>query len=187
MREEIIKTAQVLQQGGTILYPTDTIWGIGCDATNYKAVEKVYAIKRRGSSRSFIVLLDQPEKIEMYVSEVPEIVWDLLSSVETPLTVVYPNARNLARNVIAPDGSIAIRIVKDLFCQKLISFFGKPIVSSSANLSGDPPPLIFSNISEEIIQSVDYVVNLNREKLNTMKASTIIRIKENGDYEVLRS
>jgi L-threonylcarbamoyladenylate synthase len=187
MREEIIKTAQVLQQGGTILYPTDTIWGIGCDATNYKAVEKVYAIKRRGSSRSFIVLLDQPEKIEMYVSEVPEIVWDLLSSVETPLTVVYPNARNLARNVIAPDGSIAIRIVKDVFCQKLISFFGKPIVSSSANLSGDPPPLIYSNISEEIIQSVDYVVNLNREKLNTMKASTIIRIKENGDYEVLRS
>jgi L-threonylcarbamoyladenylate synthase len=186
MREEIIKTANVLKQGGTILYPTDTIWGIGCDATNYKAVEKVFALKRRQSVKSFIILLDQPEQIEKYVMKVPDIAWDLLTNVETPLTVVYPNARKLAKNVIAADGSIAIRIVRDVFCQKLISYFGKPIVSSSANLSGDPPPLIFSNISQEIIQAVDYVVDVNRDKLNTMKASTMIRIRENGEYEILR-
>jgi len=187
MREEIINAARVLQTGGTILYPTDTIWGIGCDATNFKAVEKIGQLKKRSDQKSFIILLDQPEKLEQYVEKVPEIIWDLLNSVETPLTVVYPRAKNLARNVIAPDQSIAIRIVKDLFCQKLISFFGKPIVSTSANFSNEPPPLIFSNISRELVSKVDYVVNFNRDKINTMKPSTIIRVRQNGTYEILRN
>lgn len=187
MREEVMNAARVLQSGGTILYPTDTIWGIGCDATNNKAVEKIIQLKKRTEQKSFIILLDQPEKIEHYVGKVPEIIWDLLPSVEAPLTVVYPGAKNLARNVIAPDQSIAIRIVKDLFCQRLISFFGKPIVSTSANFSNESPPLIFSNISKELVNMVDYAVNYNRDKINTMKASMIIKVRLDGTYTILRS
>lgn len=187
MRDEIIQAAKVLQAGGTILYPTDTIWGIGCDATNPKAVEKIYRMKKRDVQKSFIILLDQQEKLERYVAKVPEIAWDLINTVETPLTVIYPHAKNLARNVVAPDQSIAIRIVRDEFCQKLISYFGKPIVSTSANLTNEPPPLMFTNISKEIISKVDYVVNLHRDKLTTMKPSTMIRIRDDGEYEVIRS
>ncbi len=186
MKDEIIQAAKVLMAGGTILYPTDTIWGIGCDATNYKAVVKVYGIKGRLTEKSFIILLDQPEKLLNYVEKVPDIAWDLLKSIETPLTVVYPKAKNLAKNVIAPDGSIAIRIVRDDFCRRLISYFGKPIVSTSANISGDPPPLVFSNISKEIISKVDYVVEVNKNRLNELKPSTIIKINEDGEYIVLR-
>lgn len=187
MKDEIISAAKVLQTGGTILYPTDTIWGIGCDATNYKAVEKIIQLKKRTEQKSFIILLDQPEKLELYVSKVPDIIWDLLPSVEAPLTVVYPGARNLARNVVAADQSIAIRIVKDLFCQKLISYFGKPIVSTSANFSTEPPPLIFSNISKELVSKVDYAVNYNRDKINSMKASMIIKVRQDGTYAILRN
>ncbi len=187
MKDEIISAAKVLQTGGTILYPTDTIWGIGCDATNYKAVEKIIQLKKRTEQKSFIILLDQPEKLELYVSKVPDIIWDLLPSVEAPLTVVYPGARNLARNVVAADQSIAIRIVKDLFCQKLISYFGKPIVSTSANFSTEPPPLIFSNISKELVSKVDYTVNYNRDKINSMKASMIIKVRQDGTYTILRN
>jgi L-threonylcarbamoyladenylate synthase len=187
MKEEIIQAAKVLMAGGTILYPTDTIWGIGCDATNYKAVTKVYAIKGRLTEKSFIILLDKPEKLLTYVERVPDIAWDLLKSIETPLTVVYPNAKNLAKNVVASDGSIGIRIVKDDFCRRLISYINKPIVSTSANLSGDPPPLIFSNISREIISKVDYVVAVNKNRLLELKPSTIIKINEDGEYIVLRN
>lgn len=186
MREEIIKTARILEKGGTILYPTDTIWGIGCDATNSKAVQKVKKIKSRYSEKSFIILLDQAEKLVQYVEKVPEIAWDLLNSIDTPLTVVYPNARNLAKNVIASDNSIAIRIVKDQFCQRLINLFNKPIVSTSANFPGEKPPMMFSNISREIINKVDYVVDVNRDKLKNLKASTMIRIREDGEYTILR-
>ncbi len=186
MREEIIKAAKVLQSGGMILYPTDTIWGIGCDATNFKAVEKINQLKKRTAQKRYIVLLDQPEKLEHYVEKIPEIIWDLLLRVDSPLTVVYPKAKNLAKNVIAADQSIAIRIVKDQFCQRLIRVFGKPIVSTSANFTHEPPPVMFNNISKELIGKVDYVVNFNRDKLNTMKPSTIIKITENGHYEILR-
>jgi len=141
------------------LYPTDTIWGIGCDATNYRAVQKIYKIKKRVSRKSFIILLDQPEKILNYVEHVPEIAWDLINSVDTPLTVVYPNAKNLAKNVIAPDKSIAIRIVRDQFCVRMINLFNKPVVSTSANLTNDAPPLVYSNISQEIIDGVDSSCN----------------------------
>ncbi|MCX6235845.1 MAG: L-threonylcarbamoyladenylate synthase [Bacteroidetes bacterium] len=187
MREELLKAVKILEEGGTILYPTDTIWGIGCDATNYKAVEKVFAIKRRQTVKSYIILLDQPEKLLKYVERVPDIAWDLISSVESPLTVVYPRAKNLAKNVVAADGSIAIRIIKDVFCQQLINLFNKPIVSTSANVAGEAAPLMFSKVSKEIINKVDYVVNVNRDKLNKLKPSTIIKINENGEYVVLRS
>jgi len=187
MREEIIKAAKVLESGGTILYPTDTIWGIGCDATNYRAVQKVFKIKRRRYNKSFIILLDQPEKLIQYVEFVPEITWDLIHSIDSPLTIVYPKGKNLARNVLGSDQSIAIRIVKDQFCKRLISLFNKPIVSTSANIADEKSPLIYSDISVEMKSIVDYVVDARHDKLNETKPSTMIRIKENGDYEVLRS
>ncbi|HNS47182.1 MAG TPA: L-threonylcarbamoyladenylate synthase [Bacteroidales bacterium] len=187
MTEEILKATAVLRSGGTMLYPTDTIWGIGCDATNYRAVEKICQLKKRTAQKSFIILLDQPEKLAKYVDKVPDIIWDLLPSIDYPLTVIYPGAKNLPKNVVAADQSVAIRIVKDAFCKELVSFFGKPIVSTSANFADEPTPLMFSHISKELINKVDHVVNLNRDKLNTLKPSMIIRVRENGTYEVLRS
>jgi len=176
----------VLKSGGTILYPTDTIWGIGCDATNVKAIQKIYKIKGRSQKFSFIILLEKESKITNYVREVPDILSDLLKSINSPTTIIYPGARNLAKNVIAKDGSIGIRIVKDEFCSRMISKFNKPIVSTSANFSGEPSPVIFKDISKELKNKVDYVVKSNRNKLNKIKASTIIKFKPNGDFEVLR-
>jgi len=186
MLKEIQKCVEVLRSGGTILNPTDTIWGIGCDATNPSAVEKVYFLKKRMESKSLIVLLDDAGKLSEYVSNIPEIAWDLLKSVDTPLTIIYPNAKNLARNVIAEDNSIAIRIVSNEFCKKLIASFGKPIVSTSANVSGEPSPLAFREISNEITDHVDYVVKYARFQVNALKPSQIIKLKENGEFKIIR-
>ena len=186
MEDDINNAVKVLKSGGVILYPTDTIWGIGCDATNNKAIQKIYKIKERSKKASFIILLEKESKITDYVKEVPDILWDLLKSIHSPTTVIYPGAKNLAKNVIAKDGSIGIRVVKDEFCSRMISKFNKPIVSTSANFSGEQSPLIFKDISEELKSKVDYVVKSNRQKLDKIKASTIIRLKPNGDFEVLR-
>jgi L-threonylcarbamoyladenylate synthase len=184
--EEIEWCIQILKSGGTILYPTDTIWGIGCDATNPKAVGKVYSIKQRTESKSLIILVDTFDKIAHYVTKVPDVAFDLVKNIDTPVTIIYSGAQNLANNVIAPDGTIAIRVVNDAFCQQLISRFGKPIVSSSANVSGDPTPLFFNNISKQIINDVDYTVGINHEKINHTKPSTIIRLHENGEFLIIR-
>lgn len=184
--EEIEWCIQILKSGGTILYPTDTIWGIGCDATNPKAVEKVYAIKQRAESKSLIILVDTFDKVSEYVKKVPDVAYDLVKNIDTPVTIIYSDARHLAHNVIAPDGTIAIRVVNDSFCQQLIGRFGKPIVSSSANVSGAETPLFFSNIAKQIINDVDYTVSINREKINHIKPSTIIRLHENGEFLIIR-
>lgn len=184
--QEVQRAIEVLRAGGTILYPTDTIWGIGCDATNSRAVEKVYKLKQRVESKSLIVLLDDMEKLHHYVEKVPEITFDLLNSIDTPLTIIYSNARNLAKNVMAADKTIAIRIVREPFCIELIKSFKKPIVSTSANISNDPTALTFNKISNEISKKVDYVVSLYQDKLNQTKPSTIIRLFESGEYEVIR-
>jgi L-threonylcarbamoyladenylate synthase len=184
--QEVQRALEVLRAGGTILYPTDTIWGIGCDATNSRAVEKVYKLKQRVESKSLIVLLDDMEKLPVYVEKVPEITFDLLNSIDTPLTIIYSNARNLAKNVMAADKTIAIRIVREHFCKELIRSFNKPIVSTSANVSNDPTALMFSNISKEISEKADYIVNLYQNRLNQTKPSTIIRLFESGEYEVIR-
>ena len=184
---EVENALKVLKAGGTILYPTDTIWGIGCDATNVRAVENIYKIKQRAESKSLIVLVDSFEKIGQYVAKVPDITFDLVSGVEEPLTIVFSNAKNLAKNVIAPDKSIAIRIVKNIFCQKLLQQFGKPIVSSSANISGEATPLYFNKIDKEIIQKVDYVVKVGQDNFKEVKPSKIIRINEDGSYEIIRN
>jgi len=186
MESEIKNCLEALIKGGTLLYPTDTIWGIGCDATNRQAVNKIYRIKKRLESKSLIILLDEPEKIRTYVEFVPDIAWDLMAGVDKPLTVIYPNAKNLPKNVIAEDNSIAIRIVKNEFCCRLIHEFGKPIVSTSANISGEPTPLIFKNISGNIIREVDYVVNLYQDQFQELKPSRIIRLNEAGEFQIIR-
>jgi len=184
---EIDKTIQVLKKGGVILYPTDTIWGIGCDATNNKAVEKIYKIKQRAQQQSFIILLDNAEKIKDYVEHVPSIAYDLISQYVRPLTIIYPAAKNIAKNVMAADGSIAIRIVNELFCKTLIQQFGKPIVSTSANISGEANPISFSVISEKIQSTVDYAVEWERNIVRQVTPSTIIRLFDNGTFDVVRS
>ena len=187
MKEEIKKCIAVLKKGGTILYPTDTIWGIGCDATNERAIDKIYKIKKRPESKSLIILLNEVSMIEKYVKSIPEIAWDLMQQVDKPLTIIYPNAKNLPKNIVGDDNSIAIRIVKNEFCKTLIQEFGKPIVSSSANISGDPSPLVYRCISKEIVQQVDYVVNLYQDQLQEVKPSRIIKLKENGEFNIIRS
>ena len=186
MEIDIINAIHVLQQGGTILYPTDTIWGIGCDATNTKAVEKIYRIKSRTEAKSLIILLDNIEKLSTYIEKVPDITADLLASITNPVTIIYSNARKLAANVIASDGTIAIRIVKDDFCAEMIRRFGKPIVSTSANISGFEPPAIFSQIDEEIKKTVDYVVSYKQDYYTRSKPSTIIRLRDDGLYTIIR-
>ena len=185
-QSEIKKTLEVLQSGGIILYPTDTLWGIGCDATNETAVKKIYQIKNRKDNKSMIILLENANLLESYVRHVPEQAWQLIEYSESPLTIVYDGARNLAPSVLAEDGSIAIRITKDDFCIKLINRFRKPIVSTSANLSGDKAPQSFHDISDAIKSSVDYIVNLRHEEHGIKKASTVIRLRENGQIEFLR-
>ena len=186
MEEEIKKAVEFLSQGKVILYPTDTIWGIGCDATNSKAVNRVFRIKKRREKKSLIVLLDSIEKIEQYVYSVPQLAYDLIRNYTSPLTIIYPKAKGLAKNVIGNDQSIAIRIATDEFCRKMIAAFNKPVVSTSANISGETAPLSFGKITEEVRKQVDYIVNYNQQAVRTTKPSTIIRIRQDGTFDVLR-
>jgi L-threonylcarbamoyladenylate synthase len=186
IEDEIRLAVEFLKKGRIILYPTDTIWGIGCDATLAKPVDLIYKIKQRYESKSMIILLDDPGKLTRYVKKVPSLAYDLIERYQEPLTIIYPNAVNVAKNVVAEDGTIAIRIVRDEFCRRMIALFDKPVVSTSANLSGQPAPLIFTNIPEEIKSKVDHIVNHHRNELVRTKPSTIIRILENGEFEVLR-
>lgn len=186
IKSEVEKCIAVLKAGGTILYPTDSLWGIGCDATNEEAVKKIYTIKNREESKSLIILIDAAEKLNKYVKDVPAQAWDLVEYAEKPLTIVYPVGLNIARSVINPDRSVAIRVVKNNFCVALIRKFGKPIVSTSANISGENAPLQFSEINEAVLTGVDYVVNLPHEKNKIGKPSTILKIETNGVIKFLR-
>lgn len=183
---EIEKAVKVLSNGGTILYPTDTIWGLGCDATNQKAVNKIYKIKQRLENKSLLVLVDTPERIYDYVDKVSPLFFDLIRSYDKPLTVIYQGAKNVAKGVAAQDKTIGIRVAQDQFCRELIRAFGKAIVSTSANFSGEPTALRFQQISEKIKFSVDHIVNLYQNEIRTMKPSRIIRITEKGDFEIIR-
>ena len=158
MVEEIRKACEVLQAGGLILYPTDTIWGIGCDATNEEAVRKVYELKKRMDNKAVLVLTDSTAKLNMYVSDIPDIAWDLIEVADKPLTIIYAHAKNLAPNLLGEDGSVGIRITKEEFSHRLCERFRKPLVSTSANISGETAPMNFQDISEEIKNGVEYVV-----------------------------
>ena len=155
MTEDIKKACEVMAAGGIILYPTDTIWGIGCDATNEKAVQRVYELKRRTDNKAMLVLMDSEAKLDRYVSDVPDIAWDLISVSDKPLTIIYSSAKNLATNLLGADGSVGIRITNEEFSKKLCERFRKPLVSTSANVSGEPSPANFSEVSEVIKEGVD--------------------------------
>jgi L-threonylcarbamoyladenylate synthase len=185
-RDEINKALEVLKSGGIILYPTDTVWGLGCDATNAEAVAKIYALKNRADSKSLIILIDTDSKLQSYVSEIPDVAYDLIEYTEKPLTIIYDGAKNLAKNLIGADGSIGIRIPKYDFCQQLIQRFRKPIVSTSANISGEHTPENFSEISEYILNGVDLIIDLEQESSEKKSSSTIIKLGAGGQFEFIR-
>ncbi|MBR6432795.1 MAG: threonylcarbamoyl-AMP synthase [Bacteroides sp.] len=186
MIEDIKKACRVMNEGGVILYPTDTIWGIGCDATNEEAVRRVYEIKQRADSKAMLALVDSPVKVDFYVQDVPEIAWDLIEMADKPLTVIYSGARNLAPNLLAEDGSVGIRVTNEEFSKRLCQQFRKAIVSTSANISGQPSPGNFSEISEEIKSAVDYIVECRREETGRPKPSGIIKLEKGGVIKIIR-
>jgi L-threonylcarbamoyladenylate synthase len=182
---EIKKCNKVLQVGKLILYPTDTVWGIGCDATNELAVKKVFEIKKRDESKSLVILVDSFQMLENYVNNIPIEAVKLLKKSTRPTTIIYNNPKGLAKNVIADDNTVAIRIVQEQFCQKLINEFGKPIVSTSANISNKPTPKSFKEIEPSILGAVDYIVNLKQNEI-TNSPSKIVRITSRGELEIIR-
>lgn len=184
--DDLAKAVDVLRSGGIILYPTDTIWGIGCDATNPAAVKRVYDIKQRQDVKSMLVLMENPNLLNSYISEVPEIAWELIEVADSPLTIIYPGAKNLAANLLAPDGSIGIRITTEAFTQQLIQRFRKPVVSTSANISGQKSPRNFTEITDEIKKSVDYIVGFRQDDLSRSNPSGIIKLGVGGQIEIIR-
>lgn len=186
MNEDIKEAIRVMQEGGIILYPTDTIWGIGCDATNPEAVKKVYDLKQRSDSKALIVLLDSEAKLNYYLEEVPELAWDLIEMTEKPLTIIYDKARNVAPNLLADDGSLAIRISREKFSKELCMRFRKAIVSTSANITGQVSPSYFDEIDEHIKNGVDYIVKYRQEKRDKNKASSIIKLGLYGEIKIIR-
>ncbi|HEX8270177.1 MAG TPA: L-threonylcarbamoyladenylate synthase [Flavobacterium sp.] len=185
MNEEIQKAFEIIQDGGIILYPTDTVWGIGCDATNADAVSKIYTLKQRAETQSMIVLMNGEKMLYNVFKDIPAVAWEILDVSDKPTTLILDNPRNVAPNLIAPDNSLGMRLVKEPFCFKLLERMKKPLVSTSANISGKPTPMTFAEISPEIIKGVDYVVNLDREKL-AGKPSTIIKLTNDAQVKILR-
>lgn len=184
--EDIKQACAVMEKGGVILYPTDTIWGIGCDATNPQAVQRVYDIKRRSDSKAMLVLIDSSAKLQYYVKEIPPVTWDLIDLGEKPLTIIYDGARNLAPNLLAEDGSVGIRVTKEEFSQQLCFRFRKAIVSTSANISGEPSAANFAQISEEVKSAVDYIVKARRSEKGQVKPSSIIKLDAKGYVKIIR-
>ena len=185
-KEDLNQALETLKSGGLILYPTDTIWGIGCDATNPEAVEKIFALKGRDKGKSMIILLGNDNQLQSYVSEVPEVAYELLEATDKPLTIIYSKAKNLAANVVAEDGSIGIRVVNHPFCEQLLQRFRKPIVSTSANVSGEASARNFVEVSDEIVNGVDYVVKFGQQDPSNGTASTIMKLDPSGKFEFIR-
>lgn len=182
---EVNKCYDLLNKGKVIIYPTDTIWGIGCDATNYDAVEKIYKVKERSKGKGLIVLVDSIEMLKEYVKNFPPIAPDIIKAAKNPLSIIYSESKGLADNV-SSDGTICIRVVDNDFCKALINKLGRPITSTSANLAGEKSPSIYMEISEKIKSSVDYVVELYHDVLTKPKASTIIRLYEDNHFDIIR-
>lgn len=185
-KEDLQAALQVLQAGGVILYPTDTVWGIGCDATNEQAVQRIYELKQRADSKAMLVLLDAVGKLQGYVKNIPDIAWDLLDCATRPLTLIYPHAYNLAPNLIAEDGSIGIRITEEIFSKALCAGLHKPIVSTSANISGQPAAKCFAQIDPVLLQKVDYVVRYRQNDTTQLAPSSIIKIGEGNVIKIIR-
>lgn len=186
MHDDVKAALEVLQNGGVILYPTDTIWGIGCDACNEEAVKRIYAIKNRIDSKSMLILLENAALLDRYVDEVPEIAFDLIEVSDKPLTIIYDGAKNLAKNLIADDRSIGIRITTEAFSSDLIRRFKRPVVSTSANISGKPSPACFAEIDQQIIEAVDYVVKYRQDETQKAVPSGIIKLGRSGEIKIIR-
>ncbi|SDF16168.1 L-threonylcarbamoyladenylate synthase [Epilithonimonas hungarica] len=182
---DLTQAIEILQSGGTILYPTDTIWGIGCDATNPEAIKKIFEIKKREPNKSLIILVESEKRLQDLV-DVPEMAWQIIDLSEKPVTIVYENPKNLPKELLAEDGSVGIRIVRNDYCKKLISKLNKPLVSTSANLSGQKSPMKFSDISEEIKSAVDHIVEDNQDKISEFSGSSVIKVWNNNQIKVLR-
>lgn len=185
MEEEIERALEVLKKGGIILYPTDTVWGIGCDATNPKAVERIYKLKQRDDNKAMICLVNSVKMLEQFVDEVPDPAYDIIEYSTKPTTIIYDNPVRVANNLVGADETLAIRVVKEKFCEKLVYKLRKPLVSTSANISGQPTPNSFAQIAPEILKGVDYVVNLYHSKISD-KPSAIIKIGNDRSVKVIR-
>jgi len=184
--EDLRQALSVLIKGGIILYPTDTIWGLGCDATNQDAVEKIFKIKKRRESKSLIILVNGFTMLERYVRDIPEVAGEILEVSDKPLTIIYPKGKNLASGVCNEDGSVGIRVCNDDFCNELITRFRKPVISTSANFSEAQSPAYFSEIEDEIIRSADYVVKYRQTDTNKNTPSSIIKVEDNGVIKIIR-
>lgn len=184
--EDVAAALEVLKRGGVILYPTDTVWGIGCDATRSEAVKRIFEIKKRADSKAMIVLVDSAERIDRYVEEVPDVALQLIDVAERPTTIVYDGARNVARELVADDGSIGIRVTTDEFSQKLCRALRRPLVSTSANVSGEPTARFFSEISDEIKSAVDYIATTRRNDTTPSQPSCVIKVSSGGVIKILR-
>jgi L-threonylcarbamoyladenylate synthase len=186
MEPEILKCKELLLQGKILLYPTDTVWGIGCDATNEEAIKRIYAMKQRQESKSMIILLDTPERLPLYVEKIPLIAWDLITHTYRPTTYIYPSAQNLPKSLIHVDGTIAIRITNNLFCKKLIKALERPLVSTSANIAGEVTPVTFSGIAQNIINQVDYVVPQEYADSIEYKPSRLVKFIDDYNFTIIR-
>ena len=186
MQNQINAASEILKQGGIILYPTDTIWGIGCDATNEEAVKRIYKLKKRSDSKSLIVMVENVVRLQRTVEEVPEVAWDIIDYSKKPVTIIYDNPKGIANSAVNKDNSLGIRVVKDAFCEKLISKLNKPIISTSANISGEKQANCFAEISQEIKNSVDHIVNLRQDESEPKQSSTIIKLDPSGLIKIIR-
>lgn len=185
-KDDMAQTVKTLREGGVILYPTDTIWGIGCDATNPEAVNRVYEIKKRSDSKALIVLANSEAMIANHVGQTPEVAWSVIELATSPITVIFDNGKNLAHNLLAADGSIAFRLSREEFSSQLCFHLRKPIVSTSANISGQPSPKSFHDISREIIDAVDYVVKYRQDDCTPVNPSSIVRIGSDSTVKIIR-
>lgn len=186
LQDEVKKAVEVLRAGGVILYPTDTVWGIGCDATNPVAVKKVYEIKRREDSKALICLVDSDVRLQRYVRNVPDVAWDLIELSDKPLTIIFDTVTGLAPNLTGEDGSVGLRVTREEFSKELCFRFQKPIVSTSANISGEPTAQTFDAISDEIKEAVDYIVRYNQRCKEKHRPSSIIKMSNNGQFQLIR-
>ncbi len=185
LKSEIEKTLAVLKRGGLILYPTDTVWGIGCDSSNPEAIDKIYKLKQREDSKSMICLVHDFKMLNQFVEEIPEVAYDILKYADKPTTIIYDDPIRVSQNIIAPDNSLAIRIVNDTFAKTLVRKFRRPIISTSANVSGQKTPMTFKQISPEILEGVDYVVDFERNK-KSHNPSAIIKLTMDGRVKIIR-
>jgi len=184
--DDINKAITTLKSGGIILYPTDTIWGLGCDATNDEAVEKIFNIKARDENKSLIILVSGEQMLERYADSIPDVAFELISVADKPLTIIYPKGKNLAKGVCAADGSVGIRVCRDEFCNRLLMQFRKPVVSTSANFSGKPAPEFFGDIEQDLINMVDYSVTFRQQERRKCAPSSVIKFNANGTFNIIR-